>query len=381
MHKYLRPLKPHLYLAVFLLLISPYSSGITQETSINIKMKSIGEAMGSLFLLAVNDKQFFDERNTALINANLLTVAKNLEEVEPHFNHRSITYQVSYEVIRKHISEIQKAVSHREMTHAQSMLRATASICTSCHTQDRKQRTLFKGFPRKNFSSDYEFAEFNFITRNYGPALEYYNKYFTELKTNQSEQFQLKALHNILTVYAQVYNTPGKAAQVLKSYLDDKTISTYAHKQIESWIEGLAILEKENSNSDKMEFPKIERYVDEFLNPNVGPFRTEYHVWLRGLLFRYLDNNPKSAHTPDILYWLSLTDRITSQSFYYSLGDLYLKQCILGYTDMPIAKKCFKEYEEYINFSYSGSLGTDIPDDVQKEMETLRRKVYGKAKP
>jgi hypothetical protein len=55
---------------------------------------------------------------------------------------------------------------------------------------------------------------------------------------------------------------------------------------------------------------------------------------------------------------------------------MYLKECMLQYTSHPYAKKCFEEYEAYVTISYSGSRGTDIPDEIQDELKALRIRVY-----
>ena len=65
------------------------------------------------------------------------------------------------------------------------------------------------------------------------------------------------------------------------------------------------------------------------------------------------------------------------RGFFNSLADLYLQECMLIYTQDPYAKKCYQEYREYVEFSYSGSQGTDIPPDIQQELKKLHKKVYG----
>ena len=99
-------------------------------------------------------------------------------------------------------------------------------------------------------------------------------------------------------------------------------------------------------------------------------------VWLRGELYRALLNETDRGMIADWLYWLAVSDRVLEYRFYYSLADMYLKQCMLEYTDDPIAQSCYREYENYIAFSYSGSSGTHIPADVAAELKTLKAKVF-----
>jgi hypothetical protein len=91
-----------------------------------------------------------------------------------------------------------------------------------------------------------------------------------------------------------------------------------------------------------------------------------------GVLFNFLVENPDSALAPEILYWLSLAEHRMGQSYFFSLGDLYLKDCIRKYPSSPYAKKCYQEYADSIEAGYSGSSGTDIPAGEKRELNKLK---------
>ncbi|MDO9181111.1 MAG: hypothetical protein Q7U04_01820, partial [Bacteriovorax sp.] len=60
------------------------------------------------------------------------------------------------------------------------------------------------------------------------------------------------------------------------------------------------------------------------------------------------------------------------QTYFFSLGDLYLKDCIRKYPASPYAKKCYQEYSDSIEAGYSGSSGTDIPASERRELLKLK---------
>jgi hypothetical protein len=99
------------------------------------------------------------------------------------------------------------------------------------------------------------------------------------------------------------------------------------------------------------------------------------NLTVSGILYEYLQASPKSKIKPEILYWLALCDRNISNNFFYSLADLYLKECMYSFASSPIAKKCFKDYETNLIISYSGTSGVNLPADVSKELKTLRKRV------
>ena len=94
-------------------------------------------------------------------------------------------------------------------------------------------------------------------------------------------------------------------------------------------------------------------------------------VWLRGQLYHYLNTNPKENEIPILLYWLSVTDRSIAYNFYFSLADLYLKQCTLNYPDHPYAHRCFDEYKNYVYYTYQKH-GVKIPQYIQVELIQMK---------
>lgn len=352
----------------------------------NSTMTAIGQQMANLFPVLFREDEFKALENKKLIHDSIDNIVTLFEKAGPHFESRSITFRTSYEVLFEHLRETQKAFDTGNSAYAQKLLKEAVSICTSCHTQDKKQRTLFKETSRKSFIRDFEYAEFSFMTRNYGDAIRYYDNFLSSPHEKATEGEMLTALKRELTIFAQVYNDPGQGADHLREHLSKDKLTPYVAKNVTEWIKGLRQLESSNVYIENAkDFASLESMVHEYLGPldNPGdssvPSKREvvFHVWLRGLLYTYLNKNPAQDEIPKILYWLSINDRATNYSYYYSLADLYLQECMLIFTNHPYAKKCYEEYKEYIEFSYSGSLGTEIPDDLKQELKDLHRKVYG----
>ena len=92
---------------------------------------------------------------------------------------------------------------------------------------------------------------------------------------------------------------------------------------------------------------------------------------MHGILSNYLLENPKTTLKTEILYWFGLLEN-TSPSI-YSLGDLYLVDCIKMSPKSKYAKKCYDSYSKSITFGFSGSAGTHIPADIQLELDELQK--------
>jgi hypothetical protein len=132
------------------------------------------------------------------------------------------------------------------------------------------------------------------------------------------------------------------------------------------------------SNPKKVTPSELRKFAQDMLetpelteNLSVNPEAAKYLI-LSGILFEYLSTHEDSSFTPEVLYWLGRVDRTLNNTFFYSLADMYLKECILKYSQSKVAEKCYNEYELNMVLAYSGSGGTNLPYDVQQELASLK---------
>jgi hypothetical protein len=127
---------------------------------------------------------------------------------------------------------------------------------------------------------------------------------------------------------------------------------------------------------------ELRRYAEKSLSEELSgtfsfdiPKRELEYLKVSSILYEFLNENPESPLKPDILYWLSFCESKFSQQAFYSLPELYLKQCVLEFPKNPVAKQCLREYQNLVTMAYSGSSGTHIPEDVSKEIKTMQKLV------
>lgn len=352
--------------------------------SVNEVMVEIGQTMESVFPVLFDDEKIAQPPSQKQLGNTTKTLDALFNEAKPHFDIKSTTYRISYEVIDAQLTDAMIAVKYDNYKHVRNIFKEFITICSSCHTQDPKLRTLFSDVGRSQFGSDLQFAEFNYMTRNYDTAMTYYMRHL-KATSEISEIELMTVMKRILTINTQIYNRPEDAIDQLTKLKNYPKHTKFSSKNLTEWLAGLEDLKKQKlskvSNPNK---EQIKSYVEKFLGPLHEPGSAEFpskkekvaRVWLRGRLYDYLNTLPPKEEIPELLFWLSIIDRSINYSFYYSLADMYLKECMLQYTSHPYAKKCYEEYETYITFSYSGSRGTDIPEDVMQELKALKVKVF-----
>lgn len=371
-----------LSLVVTVVVLSSVSTAVAE--SLNKTMVEIGYTMEELFPILF-DKQDPDSKQQKELKASTDKLIRLFDNAKPHIDAKSPTYGISFSVIKAQLAHAKSAIKYKNFKYSKSILRDITTVCASCHTQDSKTRSLFPNVKRSIFDSDMEYAEFNYITRQYDSAIEYFNKYLKNV-SDIDEAELLSIMKQMITIYIQINYNPDEATKTLSSLKNYKHHTRFTKKTLDEWLAGIKELKNDpNTKEPVTDFKKLKLEVNKILGDlhEAGsaqfPNKRERiaRLWLRGSLYHYLNNIPPKDEIPMILYWLAIVDQSINFSIYYSLSDMYLKECILKYTRHPYAQKCYDEYKENIILSYSGSRGTDIPEDIQQELEALQIRING----
>lgn len=360
-----------------LLISSATTYAKAPEKPIHKTMSELGQTI-ALLNVEVFDESLDSDAAKVDLKKSVGKMVQLFNEAKPHLQQRSIAYQISYEVMAQYLDDINSVVQHGDINLARGMLKTVPQLCAGCHTQDNQQKKLFQHVDPKSFKTDFQYAEFSFITRDYDNAVKYYEKYLNLLENAKDEDVE-RSLKRILVIYAQVKKQPQEGAKILTKYLTNNSINKSIREKVNEWVKGLNELET-SSVVDENSLQKRQEYIDYYLNQlkshNSSYFASEkdkvFYMTLRGLLYEYLNNNPVQNDIPTVLYWLAVCDRTLEYSFFDNLADLYLKECILSYPNHPYAKKCLSEYESYMKFAFTGSNGTYLPADISEEIEFLK---------
>lgn len=286
---------------------------------------------------------------------------------------------MSYHLLQDYLDSILVEDNPVALPEIKSRLSTLSNYCVSCHTQDSEFRSLFKESKNLVFQSNLSRADFNYATRNYREAHKYYEKYlFTEAALSDADV--LYALHKILSIYTQVLNEPMSGIKALNRIGKEKTFSKGIEKFIVASKEALMSLDLSHAEDKKLvSFEELSGYVSEYIGGislGQGIFFTNSsekieRLWLRGLIFRYLNDSPKQDEMPYILYWLALCDLSLGHGYDYALADFYIKQCITRFPTHPFAQQCFNEYKDYVTFYYTTPNETILPFEVNNELKEL----------
>ncbi len=367
------------------------------ETSAKKTMNIVFRGFMGLIPYMSDPMKFKDPANKVKIHTHLSTM-RNAFSNARHVKKFSLPgINPSFEQVKQHLKETFDAFELGQPDFARVRLRATGQLCMTCHTQLEPNRGAvgqLNLISRSDFTTDYDYAEFLFLIRDYKKAQRYYEKDIEVVieKTQEMAKMskiskKLKAtykgrriedsLEKILTIHTKVKYNPIKVISLLDKYKDHKNISAHSKQRFSSWVSSL----NKWKGIKEIQINR-ENQLDKFLSKYVSKYETEvamqggsHEVTLliaSGVLYKHLLKNPKGETGAKLLYWISKIDHILSNTYLYSLSELYLKRCITEYSKSSWAKKCYRSYEDQINIGYTGSSGKFIPEDELKEMKRLK---------
>lgn len=293
-------------------------------------------------------------------------------------------FKPSLETILDHLEETIISVESNSFIFAQKRLNVIGALCVTCHAQlpDSVSKNTFgnniKQEKRERFDSDFSYANYLYLVRRFEESKKHFNKFIEDSLTltpkNESQEI-INSLRKIISIDTKIKFNFEKANNSIQKWEKEPRFSLNIKKMIKRWGTSLKTWKGFN--------PSAIKAIGGFIEINLSPldlkkeiiFTGEEDITLlisSGVLFNFLIENPNSEYAPEILYWLSLAEHRMGSSYFFSLGDLYLKDCIRKYPASPYAKKCYLEYADSIEASFSGSGGTDIPLKEKKELLKLK---------
>lgn len=359
-----------------LLLLSIWAASAFAE-NVNEWMQDAGDTMLRMLPEVASGKPDRVKLTEGLVRLDYL-----FEQAKPHLDRRGSASRVTYTMLREDLKEAIELSTGNNVQLLQRAVGNAFEICASCHTQDKHIIRAF-GVSKIRALDDYLAGEFSFLTRDYPAALVSYEDYLDG--DSRTPERDARVVERILVITAEVDSDPALAKSTLASIQPRLKSTPTIEKRVAAWVRVLDRLSEDpglQSPLDKKSVAQLDGFLARewpALQATLSVDAQEaYWIVIRGELTRQLARAEGTRDVPILLYWLAVTDRSLHYRFYNSLTRGYLERCVRGYPGDPYAKKCFDEYEMLVLVSFSGSAGTNIPFEVQEELNTLRKLAYGK---
>ena len=386
---------------VLLLLLTLNNAQAKKFSTTKEAMNEIFSSFVNLLPYASNEMRFNDPKAEEYIKGNLAHLLSAFQKAGHLKKISTPGFRPSYQSLQEHLQQTYDNFSADNKSFARTRLKATAQMCMSCHTQlpYGKQSRSFKNFnqvTRRDFNNDYEYGDYLFLVRDYTSAIRYYEKEIDarleknkELqKIHKSEQstyidFTIeKSLRRMVTVFTKVFYRPEKAYDLISRYNEKKDLPDFLKEDVKGWLKELSRWKTDSFRGKLSNDSEVRAFIKEHLEAlpeevELGSMDVTLLV-SAGALYRYININPKAQTAPQILYWLSRIDHHLEHSYFYSLSEVYLKNCIKDYPKSEFAPKCLAQYRENLEYGFTGTSGTNIPEEEIKVYNNLAKYLKSK---
>lgn len=340
----------------------------------------------------INDEKAFKEKKNEEI------IGKNLEQLNSAFKlagHDTLIrhdlFAPSYALINENISATKNGFSKGKKDYALWMMKETVTLCMDCH--GRLPQSVSSSFQNGELRVDtskirnpYDIGMSYMIVRRFVDAKEQFTRSIQDKIIKKDFSDIILPLQQIMMIELKIKKDPSSMISIIDDYLGKKNLPYTVNAELEGWKKRLVIWKddvavKKGLNNEKELKDLIKRRLSPLKQKN--SFDDDYKVDLllsSGLISNYFFENTQSPSAPELSFWLGWIEKRLKKEDFMSSGDLFLKQCIRKYSKHPVAKECLTEYKESVEFDFTGSSGTSIPSEVEKELNELNQLVNPKSK-
>ncbi len=340
------------------------------HSNISSDMKKTASSLSRLLTLSSQPKQF--ESQTKEVSELFEQLNKSLAVNQKHFKGRSPHYEMNQKILQRLNLQAFRAYKLKRYDVSRQHLLAQPNVCLSCHQNDKIKSAAFSKEIPANLTT-LEKAHLAMATRQPEVALSLLDEAMKgQLKIEEREDALRKKLQ-ILISEKNLNEAKKELEQLLSSHAKDPQPSA----MISGWIKGIdkaqATLSQSLTSIDQVKRAVKKTFGTE--EPTFGllanPEDEVFFLILKKNLLNLM-GDLKNKELPEAYYWMALSERAVGYDIYFSLADSFLVTCIQNWPKLPIAQKCYKEYESFMEFAYSGSSGIHIPEDVKTELKELK---------
>nr|BFD66221.1 hypothetical protein HAGR004_12430 [Bdellovibrio sp. HAGR004] len=363
----------------FLFLITSLS--LQAQAEVKPYMDQMLQEIYTLKPFIVSADDYRDPKNAPVIQKSLENMVSLSEKISHEGKIKNSGFAISGRAMNQQLKEAEIVYRVGNKDYSLWMLRSTLSVCMSCHTQLPSSSTKFDFSDKNRFlSKPFDEAEFLFIVRNFDKALPIYSEVLAGFpKNDPSVEHAEQALSRKVYYFTRVKRDLPGLIQSLQKDLGNKELPEFLKNRMQDLVKSAEKIkslpypefnDKQSNELRKFAQTNLKKELSGDFEMNTD--RELAYLRVSSVLYKYLEQYPNTPLKPEILYWLSFCERRYEEEALYSMPELYLKQCVLEHPESKIAPACLTEYQDLIQMAFTGSSGTHIPKEVQREIESMK---------
>jgi hypothetical protein len=375
---------------ILVILVSAHSQlGMATETNSEKQQAATRSIMAKIFSslttvlpLSMNGKEFSDPKNRDKILAELRNMRDGTNALVDHTKSLDGSYEFIAKSMSRDIKDIYNWYDKGATSESRYLLQQVSENCISCHVKlpdpghAPRMDHFFKEVAVSKLSAP-EKARLQVALRQFDDALRTWEEMF-KTWPKPGELFAMDTLPEYLKVVIRVKSDPKRALDTLDSLTKRTDLPKFMAREVDAWKNSLRNLAGDISKQGN-ELNRSKKIIQNARRSMEYPMdRTALvdFIVASGLLNRFMQGKVITAdNKAEAYYLLGMTEALIGRTTWLSQTDYYLEASVRSAPKSKTALKALDALEQQILTEYSGSGGTNIPDEVEANLEELRNLV------
>lgn len=359
------------------------------DPALRAEMAQIFAAMRVLLPLAVDDDAFAQKKNREALLDATARLQTHAHALTRHVEGGAPGTQFLGRRLARDAREVQRHFAAGRTDQARFLVQEMTDTCVACHARlpSTVDSPLAEQFvPSTSLTALPVRAQARVLlaTRRFDDAVDMLERLLLDDRVPASQL--LDPLAQYLTTTIRVKRDFDRPARTLEKFQGRKDLWRALRRDVHQWIVSLAELSRYGKVAPTL--ANARRLIDDATN--VMQFRADrtglvHAVTASSLLFRFVEARESAgkkrsdAEIAEAYYLLGVAESLIRQSYWLEEAEAYLEISIRTDPKGPWAELALAKLEEEILFTYTGSAGQPLPDDVERHLDELRRLVGERA--
>lgn len=325
-----------------------------------------------------SEQDFASSKGKETVKDSLNVLAKKVQRTPPPVLNESSGYKISYSLLSDHILKTKEVFERGELEYARMRMKGLGNLCSNCHMQVPRVSNFsaFEFVVGRSQQVTYENADFLFTIRRYPEAAHLFDELIRKYpESGISSDLLPSAYRQKLAVLVRVGRDAKVAEASLNEDLKNKNLPQDVRQNVISWLSAIEKWKAEKTDPAKLSTAELIKFAERNIPMDIGrkiaPGHPELLNLLRlsGLLYERLYSEKNTKNSQALLYYLARCERSLGPSYWYSINEIYLKECIVRFPKQAYSKRCFQAYEEGMRERY---FGKRVPEPIEQSIEALK---------
>lgn len=282
----------------------------------------------------------------------------------------------------RYAKETQQKVERGELGSVPLRVNTMASLCFTCHSRERVpvDFNAAEGRLEALNLTALDKARLFAAVREFDKALEVYRAVLAAPPKGERSLFEFaRTLRETLTLLVRVKDDAAGTAALLDGLAKRADLPPHFQRTIASWRKDVTAWQQEKftalTATPAQLFERAQRLVERANGTRVLlTDETTEVLYLRAgaYLNLALAKEPTLAQRGEALLLLGVCAAALKSPLFWDVDTLFFEACVRENPHRPIARRCYRQLSDRLTFGFTGSGGTNIPEDDLERLAELR---------